>query len=346
MNLKVLIVFILTSVMWGFWCADAQTITKGTVQHIKVHGKSLEGNLEGDSTDRGVAVYLPPGYYKNPKKHYPVVYFLHGFTDDEAKFYGLKNHWMNLTKVLDTVFSLGNVNEMIFVTPNAYTKYKGSMYSNSVVTGNWEDYITKELVTYIDGHYRTIAKADSRGLCGHSMGGYGTMRIGSRHPEVFSGIYLLSPASLMPDYNPTLEKLAKLAAIKTPEDVAKADFWTMYALANAAAWSPNPANPPFYFDLPIKNGQIQTDIYAKWMANMPLVTLDQYIGKLKQLHAIAFDAGTRDMEINASIKVLDEQLNKYGIKHQYESYNGTHVDHIAERIKLKVVQFFSDNLAH
>jgi S-formylglutathione hydrolase len=324
--------------------AHAQDIKHGTLMHIKVHGKGLEGNLEGDSTDRGVAVYLPPGYAQNPKKRYPVVYFLHGFTDDEEKFYGLKKHWMNLKNVLDTVYSAGKVNEMIFVTPNAYTKYKGSMYSNSVVTGNWEDYVAKELVAYIDTHYRTIAKAESRGLCGHSMGGYGTMRIGSKHPEIFSSIYLISPASLQPDYNPTAEKLARLDAIKTPEDAAKADFGTMYSLASAAAWSPNPGNGPLNFDLPIKNGQLQNDVYAKWIANMPLVTLDQYIGNLKQLHAIGFDAGTKDRDISASIKVLDEQLTKYGIKHQYESYYGTHIDHVAERFKLKIVQFFSDNL--
>jgi S-formylglutathione hydrolase FrmB len=70
------------------------------------------------------------------------------------------------------------------------------MYSNSVTTGNWEDFIAKELVSYIDKHYRTIAKAESRGLSGHSMGGYGALRIGQKNPGVFSSIYLLSPCCL------------------------------------------------------------------------------------------------------------------------------------------------------
>ena len=52
---------------------------KGNVEHIKVHGKSLEGNLEGDSPDRDVFVYLPPSYAANSNQRYPVVYLLHGY---------------------------------------------------------------------------------------------------------------------------------------------------------------------------------------------------------------------------------------------------------------------------
>lgn len=322
-----------------------QIIKKGTVIHVKVYGKALEGNLEGDDANRSVSIYLPASYSVKTKKHYPVVYFLHGFTDDDSKWYGLKKHWINLPNILDTVFSEGKAAEMIFVTPDAYTKYKGSMYSNSVTTGNWEDFVAKDLIAYVDRHYRTIPKAASRGLCGHSMGGYGTMRIGSHHPDIFSAIYMLSPASLMPDREPDHEALARLEAIKTPEDAARADFGIMYAIASSAAWSPNPDSAPFCFEMPVKNGQIQQNIYNKWVANMPLTTLDQYIGNLKQLHGIGFDAGTKDINISASIKVLDEELNKYGIRHQYESYVGNHTDHIAQRIKQRMVLFFSENLA-
>ncbi len=112
-------------------------IEKGTVQRIKVHGKGLEGNLEGDSADRYVSVYLPAGYKNNPNRRYPVVYFLHGYTDDDAKWHGFKKHWINLPQILDSVFSTGTSNEMIVVTPDAYTRYQGSMYSNSITTGNW-----------------------------------------------------------------------------------------------------------------------------------------------------------------------------------------------------------------
>lgn len=318
---------------------------KGTVQRFKVHGKSLEGNLEGDSTDRYVSVYLPPSYKTQPKRHYPVVYYLHGFTDNDAQWYGFRKHWINLPVILDSAFVNAEADEMIFVTPDAYTRYQGSWYSNSITTGNWEDFVSKELVSYIDSHYRTIAKAESRGLAGHSMGGYGTMRIGQKHPEIFSSIYLLSPATLMQNNAFTATSSAtRFDSIRTVADFQKADFGTKAAFAIAAAWAPNPKNPPFYVDLPIKNGQVQADIVAKWAANMPLTTIDQYVFNLKQLKAIAFDAGDRDESIAASIKVLDEELNKYDLKHTFEIYNGDHLNRIGERIRLKVLPFFTKNL--
>jgi len=319
---------------------------KGTVVHIKLHGKSLEGNLDGDSTDRSLSVYLPASYKTSLKRHYPVVYFLHGFTDNDSKWYGLTKHWINLPAILDSVFASGRVKEMIFVTADADTRFRGSMYSNSITSGNWEDFVSKEMVAYMDNHYRTIPKASSRGLAGHSMGGYGTMRIGERHPDVFSSIYMLSPASLEPymaDFAPA--QMSRLESIKTIADFNKTDFFTKYTIASLAAWAPDLANPPFYLDLPFKDGKMLPAIQAKIIANAPLATLDQYINNLKQLHAIGFDAGDKDIPgIASSIKVLDTELTKYGIKHAFDIYPGTHTSNIGRRINQKVLAFFSDNL--
>lgn len=327
--------------------AHAQKKLTSTVQRITVHGKGLEGNLSGDSADRSVMVYLPATYNENPKRRYPVVYFLHGYTDNDAKFFGFARHWMNIVPILDSVFAKGRATEMIIVTPNAYTRFQGSMYSNSITTGNWEEFIAKELVAYIDGHYRTVPSAASRGLAGHSMGGYGGLRIGEKYPDVFSSLYLLSPCCLGSGPDPTTVPAAFFRAdsVKTFAEFEKADFGTKALFASAAAWSPNPALPPFYFDLPVKNGEWQPAIQAKWAANRPLVTLDQYISNLKKLKAIAFDAGTRDQGIAASIKVLDEELTKYNIKHYFEIYEGDHINRVAERIETKMLKFFSDNLS-
>ncbi|MBW4891775.1 esterase family protein [Mucilaginibacter sp. HMF5004] len=322
--------------------AQTQIALKGSVERIRVHGKHLEGNLLGDSADRYVSIYLPPSYHTNKTKHYPVVYFLHGFTDDDAKFYGFAKHWTNLPPIFDKVFTSGEAKEMIIVTPNAYNKFFGCMYSNSITTGDWEDFVAKDLVGYIDAHYRTIAKVESRGLAGHSMGGYGTMRIGERHPDVFSGIYLLSPSSLLAG-NTNLSDPKFLADTNFTYDAfKKGSFSLKYMYASAAAWSPNPNKPPLYFDMPV--GDKQAEILRKWAANMPLTTLDQYITNLKQLHAIAFDAGNKDADIAASLKVLDAELNKYHIAHSFEIYDGTHTSRIANRIETKVLKFFSDNL--
>jgi len=321
---------------------------RGTVERIKVHGKGLEGNLEGDSPDRDVSVYLPPSYGKDKKRRYPVVYFLHGFTDSDDKWYGFTKHWINLPEVVNKAFADPNVGEMILVTPNAYTRYGGSMYSNSVTTGDWEDYVANELVAYIDAHYRPIAQAASRGLAGHSMGGYGSLRIGQKHPEVFSSVYLLSPCCLTPNTRTAEgngEITSRIQAVKEPADIEKADFMTKIIFASGAAWSPNPKKPPFYMDLPLSSDETQPSITAKWTANAPLASIDQYIPNLKKLHALAFDAGDKDTGIAASIKVMDAMLNNYNIKHTYEEYGGDHINRIGERIETKMLQFFTQNLS-
>src|SRR5688500_14380674 len=100
-----LVTFFTSSVVYS----QQRQFLKGTIERIKVHGKGLEANLSDDSADRFVSVYLPASYKKNPNKRYPVVYFLHGYTDDDAKFYGFSRHWMTLPPILDSVFDEGNV---------------------------------------------------------------------------------------------------------------------------------------------------------------------------------------------------------------------------------------------
>ncbi|MFT2007891.1 alpha/beta hydrolase [Pontibacter sp. 13R65] len=320
---------------------------KGTVERIKVHGKGLEGNLSGDSPDREVSVYLPPSYKANSKRRYPVVYLLHGFTDNDAKLYGIEKHWMSLPDVLDEAFTKGRKQEIIFVTPNAFTRFQGSMYSSSVTNGNWEEYVAKELVSYIDQHYRTIPKAESRGLAGHSMGGFGAMRIGQQYPDVFSSLYLLSPCCLEATNNVPQDTAlqAKLQAIQTPADLEKADFFTKAMFASAAAWSPNPQKPPFFVDLPLENSQVQPLVLAKWTANRPLATIDRNIFQIRKLRALAFDAGSQDRGIAVSIKELNKVLTSYSVPHTYEEYEGDHINKVAERIGTKLLDFYSKNLS-
>jgi enterochelin esterase-like enzyme len=317
----------------------------GSVQRVTVHGKSLEGNLEGDSPDRDVAVYLPPGYDAARGQRYPVVYLLHGFTDNVDNWWGVKQHFISVPAVADRALANGNVRGMIIVMPNAFTRYQGSMYSNSATTGDWEGFVAAELVAYVDSHYRTIPVAAARGLAGHSMGGYGAMRIGMKHPEVFSSVYLLSPCCMAASAQPGGRGMANAEAIRSPEEVGKADFGTKAALASAAAWSPNPKNPPLFFDLPSRNGEWRPEIAAKWAANAPLAMIDQYISNLKRLHAIAFDAGEQDAAIAGTVEVLDGILSAYGLPHTFEIYQGTHVSRIAERMETKTLPFFSNNLS-
>jgi enterochelin esterase-like enzyme len=316
----------------------------GTVERIKVHGRSLEGNLEGDSPDRDVSVYLPPGYKTHPKQRYPVLYLLHGYTDSDDLWFGTKPHFVNAPTAIDKALASGAAREMIVVMPNAYTVYMGSMYSNSVTTGDWESFIALDLVAYMDAHYRTIPDRASRGLAGHSMGGYGTMRLGMKFPQVFSSLYSMSACCLATNLGPQNAGLAKAEAIRSAADLAKADFGTRAMIASAAAWSPDPKNPPLYFDLPSVDGKVQPPIAAKWDANAPIAMLDQYVPNLKEYRAIALDVGTKDF-LMASNEELDRSMTLMGIAHTFETYDGDHISGIQERLEKNVMPFFSKNLS-
>ncbi|CAL4869536.1 hypothetical protein MMA231_03828 (plasmid) [Asticcacaulis sp. MM231] len=308
------------------------------VEKIKVHSPALEGNLEGESADRDVIVYLPPDYKSHPEKRYPVVYALHGYSISHEM-------WSNEIKTPQTIegaFATGT-KDMIVVLPNSRTLHNGSMYSNSPTVGNFEGFIAHDLVAYIDAHYRTIANRTSRGLAGHSMGGYGTTRIGMKYPEVFSALYIMSPCCMSAREAPPAEALKAIEAVKTPEDATKLGWGERATLATAAAWSPNPKNPPLYLDLPVKNGQPQPDILAKWAANAPLAMIDQYISNLRQYHAISMDVGDQD-GLKTDTTKLHETLDNYGIANGFEIYSGNHVSNVADRFQNHVLPFFGKNL--
>ena len=311
-----------------------------TVQHIKIHGTSLEGNLEGDAVDRDVIVFLPHSYEKDKHRRYPVVYALHGYSIGAEQW----THEIHVPQTIEGAFAQGT-KEMIVVLPDSKTVHNGSMYSSSVTTGDFENFIAHDLVAYIDAHYRTIPDRLSRGLVGHSMGGYGAARIGMKHASVFGSLYIMSPCCLSPrPAGPPNPELAKaLEAVKTPEDSAKLSFFPRAQLATAAAWSPNPKNPPLYLDLPTKDGEPQPDVLAKWAANAPLAFVDQYVGNLRQYLAIAIDVGDQDgLRVDAG--KLRDVLDKYGIANSFEVYQGTHTSNVADRFQNHVLSFFSQHL--
>jgi enterochelin esterase-like enzyme len=318
-----------------------------TVQQIKIHGKALEGNLERDAVDRDAIVFLPPTYAVEKSRRYPVVYALHGFTIGAEQW----THEIHVPQTIEGAFAKGN-QEMIVVLPDSKTLYGGSMYSSSVTTGDFEQFIAHDVVTYIDAHYRTIPNRTSRGLVGHSMGGYGATRIGMKHPDVFSSLYIMSPCCLSPmgsrPANPAMQKgmesaEKELESVKTPADAAGLSFFARAQLASAAAWSPDPKNPPLYLDLPRKDGVPQPNVIAKWAANAPLAFIDQYIGNLRQYRAIAIDVGDQDGLRFDTVK-LHDVLDNYGLANSFEIYQGTHTSAVADRFQNHVIPFFSKNL--
>ena len=323
--------------------ASPTPVLKGTLERIKVHGKSLEGNLMKESPAPEVSIYLPPSYAKEPNRRYPVVYLLHGYTNSDLGYFGPTGRQLHV--IAERVFGAASAKEMILVMPNCMNAYGGCMYSNSITAGDWEGYIADDLVGYMDSHYRTLATRASRGLAGHSMGGYGTLRIAMKRPDVFSAIYALSSCCLNEGtVRPPRDGAPSPAeSIKSVEE-AKGNRAAQGTLARAAAWAPNPANPPLYLDLPTRNGEVQPAVAVKWAANSPVAMLDQHVANLRKYTAIALDIGLADTLITSN-KVFVEGLTRHGLAHTFETYDGDHGNRIPQRLEEKVLPFFSRHLS-
>ena len=196
------------------------------------HAKSLEGNPLSSPVNRDISVYLPPGYHENSSTTYPVIYFLHGYGGNNHQWtlayrkskdiaLPLKlipkkylkridvERLLDFEKIDELILS-DTLKPFILVQPDASlhvpnihgTKNlqgkvgtKGSFYANSPYSGNYRDYIVKDVIGYIDETFRTIPDKEHRALMGASMGGYGTLHVSSHHPESFSSAVALSPGN-------------------------------------------------------------------------------------------------------------------------------------------------------
>lgn len=315
--------------------ALASVPAEARVEKVVVHGASIEGNLEGNSPDRTVYVVLPDSYDKARKRRYPVLYFLHGFTATAERY-------MDYLKPAEALASLPAGREMIVVLPDSFTRRGGSMYAASPTVGDFERFVAVDLVGWVDAHYRTLARRESRGLAGHSMGGYGTLRIGMRFPQAWSSIYAMNACCLSP--RRAMEGDARYETMD-PDTVTAKDFADYAYFATAAAYSPNPLNPPYFFDRVTKDGKPDPMVEARWAANAPAVFVAQYGPALRSLKAIAMDVGDKDFLIEDN-RLMHRELDRYGIAHGYAEYDGDHGNRVQQRFRDFVLPFFAKNLEH
>ncbi len=317
---------------------------KGEVRIDTIYSAYLDNEM-GENPKRAVSVYLPPNYEKG-KQRYPVIYFLHGFTGD--------NKMLDfMAPLLDDAIARQKIKPFILVLPDEKTTYDGSFYSNSGVFGNWEDFTAYALVAHIDKNYRTLAKKESRGITGHSMGGYGALKLAMKHPDIFSSVYALSPGALgiVKEYGPNSSTYKEFAAAESVEDLGKTYFGKVI-LAFARSWSPNADKAPFFCDVPYtykgKELVVHPEVLALWYENMPLYMIDTYLENLQQLKAIKLDWGRNAGErFTVQCEMFSQRLENAGITHFAEEYIGTHVSDIYTkegRIPNQMLPFFNDYL--
>ncbi len=323
-----------------------------TIVADSLYSESLE-NIGGEQPTRTMLVYLPPGYEENKDKRYPVIYYLHGFTSSDSS----NLNWFGTDKKLAFAFENNKIRPFILVVANQHTLYKGSWYTNSSLTGNWSDFTAIDLVKHIDNKYRTIANRDSRGICGWSMGGHGTIKTAMLHPEVFSSAYALSPAFLA--FN---DKISAFSGVfkavqeaQSQEDLFKGEFLPIAMVAAGRAFAPNSNNPPFFTDMPFtyEGDSLIThyDVLKKWNRQLPFNMLDFYFEDFSKLKAFKIDWGRNESNANGHIpytsRMFSEKLEALGFEHYAEEFIGTHASKLWSfdgRMIDNVFPFFDANL--
>jgi enterochelin esterase-like enzyme len=335
----------------------APTQAFSAINMIKIPAPSLANNKIGEPAERTIYVYLPPSYNTSDKQ-YPVVYYLPGYSD--SMMLGVR-----LPGDIDALIESGTIDEMILVVAGGANKLGGGFYVNSSVTGNWEDFIVKDVVGYVDSHFRTLPRVEARGISGHSMGGFGSLNIAMHYPDVFGAVYSLSPGLF--DENGLEESLfarevATRSFIKFENDLAALpledankrmlSFSDRFALAYGYAFAPNLDKHPPYLDYPYTevDGQLVRDeaIWAKWESGFGGIAEEavQYKDNLLKLKGIVVDYGTMDENIwiPKGCVYYGEQLTSAGIPVKLESYHGNHGSQIGDRIRNHMLPFFSELL--
>jgi S-formylglutathione hydrolase len=319
------------------------------IEVFTIQASSLAGNLLGDPVEQKAAVYFPPGYESNPSRRFPVLYLLHGiggtYTDWTEDF--------EIRSIADRLIAKGTIGELLIVMPNGRNAYMGGFYMNSPVTGNWEDFITKELVAFVDGRFQTLPGPEGRGLAGHSMGGFGAIHLGMKHPDVFGAVYALSPCCLdfVEDVDYGNASLRGALESRSREDLMnrlqKGDFYPIAVVALAAVLSPNPERPPFFVDLPFetRRGELLPvlPVRERWLAQFPVHQVPQYLSNLRRLRGIVMDYGTLDQfaHIPEATANFSRKLAEYKVPHTLDVYEGDHRQEIPVRLERMVLPFFS-----
>lgn len=337
-----------------------ERIASGKLIEISIPSPSLKGNLLGDPAEQNVTIYLPPSYDASPSKRYPTLYLLHPFGGSNKTWANSDPRGVNvpIQPGLDALMSGGKIREMIVVAPNGKNAYNGSLYTNSAVTGNWEDFIYRDVIAYVDRSFRTLARSSSRGIAGHSMGGFGAISLAMKHPDVFSALYALSPCCLgmEGDFNEANPAWKRVGNLTSKDQLPKEwksldDFYTNVFVALSAAFSPNSGRSQFYgnFLYRERDGKLERNdtVYAQWKSKMPLYMVEEYQQNLLSLRGIFIDYGQKEefSHVRIASTLFSKALAERSIPHVFEVYEGgTHINKIKERMETRVFQFFSDKL--
>lgn len=314
-------------------------MAQGRVVLETVTSAVLRDNPLGDPFVRRVPVYLPPGY-ESGSTRYPTTYVLTGFTGRGTMLLNDAGWDENIAERMDRLIAEGKVRPMILVMPDCLTRIGGSQYLNSPAVGRYEDHVVQELVPFVDNKYRTIAGREHRALVGKSSGGYGSVILAMRHPDVF-GLMASHSGDMYfelcykPDMIGALKALPKLGGLDNfwnniptirPRDKNFHDAINIVAMA--ACYSPNP-NAPHGFDLPFdpETGELRDDVWKRWLEWDPVYLVDKHLDALRSLRLVYLDAGTRDeFNLQYGARIFCSRLKERGVPYVYQEFDDGHMN--------------------
>lgn len=314
----------------------------GKTKTDEITSQALANNLLGDSTTRLFRIYLPPGYETSDDR-YPVVFALHGWGGNyqELNKMGLQ---------LDSLIENGEARPMIIVYPDGGNAFKGSWWRSSPTIGDYEGYITNELVDYVDANYRTLPNSRSRGITGCSMGGDGAINLAFNYPDVFSVAAPVSGAWDLDFENEPAWEDARKAYHGEPDGLNMRGVpWTVvYFMGGAAIGVPNPDKPPFYLDMPFEvvegEGQIVAEVYDKIVALAPKNEVNDYLNQPVRLDGILIVQEEANVPEIADLgRNFDQILNNLGIEHEYLELESGHCE---GTWYVPVLKFISNHLEY
>jgi S-formylglutathione hydrolase FrmB len=327
----------------------------------------LRGNPLGDPYKRAVTVWLPPQYDdpKQAERRYPVLYDLVGFMGAGQAHTNWKAFGENVPERAARLVHEKKMDPVIIVMADCFTALGGNQYINSSAIGNYADYLTREIIPFVDEQFRTLASRDHRGCFGKSSGGYGAIVHGMKYPKFWGAIADHSGDSYFDfvyhhDWPNTLNTLAKFAKPKReagPIDVvarskatgeglddgrvkafldalwkkkklAGSDGHAVMNLCMAATYDPDPTAPNgFRIPFDLETGELIASRWKKWLANDPIHMVARHAKALRSLRGIYIDCGWADQyHIQYGTRIVSKRLAELKIAHVYEEFDDTHSD--------------------
>lgn len=308
-----------------------------TIYRTQVRSKRLARNQAGFDAVRPLTVFLPAGWESGKK--FPIIYALAPWTAAGRSQFEWQPFKESLADRLQRLMSAQQMPPCIVVAPDLYTDFGGSQYVNSAFFGPHGDFLTQELVPFMEQRFPVLAGARHRAVFGRSSGGFGALRLAMDYPGVFQAIACHS-GDMGFEHVYRRELVQLIAALKRYQGdpqlfidycriapkLSGFDTHILMLLAMAGFYSPNP-HTATGFELPIdlENGEIREEIWAEWLAHDPVQRIDKTYQHLQTLKVCFLDCGGKDQYyLHLGARQLVKRLKKWGVSHCYEEFDDNH----------------------